>query len=100
VAIGVCDLVLAATIIAGFPGTAFWALGLLIGIDMIFSGTTLTVLAIYARTSAVTPPTTTTSAAYARSEAEEVGGHPEYPAGLIEGFSTHVPARRRPAVSR
>jgi uncharacterized membrane protein HdeD (DUF308 family) len=66
VAIGVCDLVLAAIIIAGFPGTAFWALGLLIGIDVIFSGTTLTVLALYARTSAVTPPTTTTSAAYPR----------------------------------
>jgi uncharacterized membrane protein HdeD (DUF308 family) len=66
VAIGVCDLVLAAIIIAGFPGTAFWALGLLIGIDMIFSGTTLTVLALNARTSAVTPPTTTTSAAYPR----------------------------------
>jgi uncharacterized membrane protein HdeD (DUF308 family) len=66
VATGVCDLVLAAIIIAGFPGTALWALGLLIGIDMIFSGTTLTVLALYARTSAVTPPTTTTSVASPR----------------------------------
>jgi uncharacterized membrane protein HdeD (DUF308 family) len=65
-AVGLCDLVLAAVIIAGFPGTAAWAIGLLIGIDMIFSGTALIVLALYARTSAIAPINTTTGAAYPR----------------------------------
>jgi uncharacterized membrane protein HdeD (DUF308 family) len=65
-AIGVCDLVLAAIIIAGFPGTAVWALGLLIGIDMIFSGTTLIILALYAKASAIVSANTTTGVAYPR----------------------------------
>jgi uncharacterized membrane protein HdeD (DUF308 family) len=35
---GVMDLVLAAIIIAGLPGTLAWALGLLVGIDLVFGG--------------------------------------------------------------
>ena len=35
---GIIDLVLAAILIAGLPGTLFWALGMLVGIDLIFAG--------------------------------------------------------------
>ena len=35
---GVMDLVLAAIIISGLPGTLSWALGLLVGLDLLFGG--------------------------------------------------------------
>jgi uncharacterized membrane protein HdeD (DUF308 family) len=35
---GLSDLVLAAIIIAGWPGTAVWALGLLVGVNLLMSG--------------------------------------------------------------
>jgi len=38
---GVLALAMAAIIWAGWPGTAFWALGLLVGINMIFFGISL-----------------------------------------------------------
>ena len=38
---GVISLVMAGIIISGFPGTALWVLGLLVGINMIFFGMTL-----------------------------------------------------------
>jgi uncharacterized membrane protein HdeD (DUF308 family) len=46
---GVIDLVLAAIVIAGMPGTFVWALGLLVGIDMLFGGGTLVAMALDAR---------------------------------------------------
>jgi uncharacterized membrane protein HdeD (DUF308 family) len=46
---GVIDLILAAIIIAGLPGTAAWALGLLVGINMVFGGTALIGMALHAR---------------------------------------------------
>lgn len=46
---GVIDLVLAALIIVGFPSSAAWAGGLLVGIDLIFGGTSLIIVALYAR---------------------------------------------------
>ncbi|MGC8532476.1 MAG: HdeD family acid-resistance protein [Acidiphilium sp.] len=46
---GVVDLILAAVVIAGFPGTLVWALGLLVGIDMVFGGTGLISMALTAR---------------------------------------------------
>ncbi|HEX5318120.1 MAG TPA: DUF308 domain-containing protein [Stellaceae bacterium] len=46
---GIVDLVLAAIIIAGLPGTLAWALGLLVGIDLLFGGATLVAMAISAR---------------------------------------------------
>jgi uncharacterized membrane protein HdeD (DUF308 family) len=46
---GVIDLVLAAIVIAGMPGTFIWALGLLVGIDMLFGGGTLVAMALDAR---------------------------------------------------
>jgi len=55
VASGVVDLILAAIILLGLPGSALWALGLLLGINMVFGGTTLIVLALDARE--LLPPT-------------------------------------------
>jgi uncharacterized membrane protein HdeD (DUF308 family) len=49
VASGVVDLVLAAIIVAGLPGTAAWAIGLLVGINMIFGGMALIAMALHAR---------------------------------------------------
>ena len=46
---GVVDLVLAAVIFAGLPGTAAWAIGLLVGINMIFGGAALIAMALHAR---------------------------------------------------
>jgi uncharacterized membrane protein HdeD (DUF308 family) len=46
---GVVDLVLAAIIIAGFPGTALWALGILVGVNMIFGGASLIGIGLHAR---------------------------------------------------
>jgi uncharacterized membrane protein HdeD (DUF308 family) len=45
---GIVDLILAAIIFSGLPGSAVWALGLLVGINMIFGGTALVVMALYA----------------------------------------------------
>jgi uncharacterized membrane protein HdeD (DUF308 family) len=46
---GVMDLVLAAIIIAGLPGTLAWALGLLVGIDLLFGGFSLIAMAMSAK---------------------------------------------------
>jgi len=46
---GVIDLILAAIVISGFPGTLVWALGLIVGIDMIFGGASLVAMALEAR---------------------------------------------------
>jgi len=46
---GVIDLILAAIIPAGLPGTAVWALGLLVGINMLFGGAALIAMALAAR---------------------------------------------------
>jgi uncharacterized membrane protein HdeD (DUF308 family) len=46
---GVVDLLLALMILAGLPGTAAWALGLLVGINMVFGGAALIAMALHAR---------------------------------------------------
>jgi uncharacterized membrane protein HdeD (DUF308 family) len=46
---GIVDLILAAIIFAGLPGTAAWAIGLLVGINMIFGGSALIAMAMHAR---------------------------------------------------
>jgi uncharacterized membrane protein HdeD (DUF308 family) len=46
---GIVDLILAAIIFAGLPGTAAWALGLLVGINMVFGGAALIGMALAAR---------------------------------------------------
>jgi uncharacterized membrane protein HdeD (DUF308 family) len=53
---GVIDLVLAAIILIGLPGTAVWALGLLVGINMLFGGSALIAMALHARTPDTTTP--------------------------------------------
>ena len=57
---GVIDLILAAIILAGLPGTAEWALGLLVGINMLFGGAAMIAMALHARSDTTTPTTTTT----------------------------------------
>ncbi|MGH6727498.1 MAG: HdeD family acid-resistance protein [Pseudolabrys sp.] len=49
---GVVDLVLAALIFGGLPSTAAWAIGLLVGINMIFGGSALIAMALHARNAA------------------------------------------------
>jgi uncharacterized membrane protein HdeD (DUF308 family) len=46
---GIVDLVLSVMLIAGLPSTAVWALGLLVGINMVFGGMALTAMALHAR---------------------------------------------------
>ena len=48
---GIVDLVLAFIIVTGLPGTAAWALGLLVGINMLFGGTSMIAMALHARSS-------------------------------------------------
>jgi uncharacterized membrane protein HdeD (DUF308 family) len=50
---GIVDLILAGIIFAGLPGTAAWALGLLVGINMLFGGTAMIGMALAARHPAV-----------------------------------------------
>jgi uncharacterized membrane protein HdeD (DUF308 family) len=49
---GIVDLFLAAIILAGLPGTVEWALGLIVGINMVFGGASMIGMAwaAYART--------------------------------------------------
>jgi uncharacterized membrane protein HdeD (DUF308 family) len=46
---GIVDLILAAVLFLGLPGTAFWALGLLVGFSMLFGGVALIGMALAAR---------------------------------------------------
>jgi uncharacterized membrane protein HdeD (DUF308 family) len=49
---GIIDLVLAGMIFAGLPGTAAWAIGLLIGVNLVFGGSALIAMALHARNTA------------------------------------------------
>jgi uncharacterized membrane protein HdeD (DUF308 family) len=55
---GLIDLILAAMIFLGLPGTAAWAIGLLVGINMVFGGSALISMALQARSlaPAAAPP--------------------------------------------
>jgi len=46
---GIADLILAAIIIMGWPGTAAWTLGLLVGIKLLMSGLALVMTAVASR---------------------------------------------------
>src|SRR5450432_4124181 len=48
---GIVDIVIAAVIITGLPGSALWAVGLLVGINLLFGGTSLIGMALAARNS-------------------------------------------------
>jgi uncharacterized membrane protein HdeD (DUF308 family) len=49
IAAGILDLVISAMIITGLPGSAAWAIGLLVGINLVFGGATLIGMAAAAR---------------------------------------------------
>ena len=49
---GIVDLVLASLIFTGLPSTAAWAIGLLVGINMVFGGSALIAMALHARNAA------------------------------------------------
>ena len=46
---GIADLILAGLIISGWPGTASWALGLVVGVNLISSGIAIIVVAVTGR---------------------------------------------------
>jgi uncharacterized membrane protein HdeD (DUF308 family) len=46
---GIVDLILAAIIVAGLPGSVAWVLGLLLGIDLVIGGSALVAMALAAR---------------------------------------------------
>jgi uncharacterized membrane protein HdeD (DUF308 family) len=49
VAAGILDLIISGMIITGLPGSAEWAIGLLVGINLVFGGATLISMAAAAR---------------------------------------------------
>lgn len=49
---GLIDFALAAIIFTGLPGSAAWALGVLVGVNMIFGGAALIAIALHARKAA------------------------------------------------
>jgi len=49
---GVLDVILGVLLFAGLPGTALWALGLLVALNMLFGGWALIAMALHARPSA------------------------------------------------
>jgi uncharacterized membrane protein HdeD (DUF308 family) len=49
---GIVDVILATMIFAGLPSTAAWAIGLLVGINMMFGGAALIAMALHARDAA------------------------------------------------
>ena len=55
---GVFSLLLAGIILAGFPGSAVWALGIIVGVDLLMTGVSLLALRSQARSTASTetPP--------------------------------------------
>jgi uncharacterized membrane protein HdeD (DUF308 family) len=46
---GLMDIIVAGVIIAGLPGSALWAIGLLVGLNLMFGGATLIGMALAAR---------------------------------------------------
>lgn len=46
---GLVNLALALMLLAGMPGTAAWALGLVVGVNLMFNGISLTAMALVAR---------------------------------------------------
>src|ERR1700689_1669206 len=49
---GIVDLILAGLILAGLPGTAAWAIGLIVGINLLFGGVALVAIALQAKSGA------------------------------------------------
>jgi uncharacterized membrane protein HdeD (DUF308 family) len=55
---GIIDIILGLILLAGLPGTAVWALGLLLGINLLFGGWALIMMALSARPQGRTGPAT------------------------------------------
>jgi uncharacterized membrane protein HdeD (DUF308 family) len=49
---GIIDVGLGVLLVAGLPGTALWALGLIVGINLLFGGWALILMALHARPAA------------------------------------------------
>jgi uncharacterized membrane protein HdeD (DUF308 family) len=54
---GILDVFLGLLLLIGLPGTALWALGLLVGINMLFGGWALILMALHARPAVVASAT-------------------------------------------
>jgi uncharacterized membrane protein HdeD (DUF308 family) len=52
---GIIDVCLGGLLLAGFPGTAVWALGLVLGINLLFGGWALVLMALHARALGASP---------------------------------------------
>ena len=52
---GIVDVILAVILIISLPGAALWALGLLVGINLIFGGWALIIMALFARAASSHP---------------------------------------------
>jgi uncharacterized membrane protein HdeD (DUF308 family) len=48
---GIVDVIISGIIIAGLPGSALWAVGLLVGINLLFGGASMIGMALAARDS-------------------------------------------------
>jgi len=54
---GILDVFLGLLLLIGLPGTALWALGLMVGINMLFGGWALILMALHARPAVVASAT-------------------------------------------
>ena len=52
---GIVNLVLAAIIYSGWPGTALWVVGLLVGVNLLFGGVSLVTMSLAARDAPLRP---------------------------------------------
>ena len=53
---GILDIVLGVLLILGLPGTALWAIGLLLGLNLLFGGWALILMALHARPTRASVP--------------------------------------------
>ena len=53
---GIIDLILAAFVFMGLPSSSAWAIGLLVGINMVFGGSALIAMALHARNAPAATP--------------------------------------------
>jgi uncharacterized membrane protein HdeD (DUF308 family) len=54
---GIVDVLLGVLLFAGLPGTALWLLGIVVGVNLLFGGWALIMMALHARPKAATAPT-------------------------------------------
>ena len=70
---GVCGLLIGILVLAKFPSSADWAIGLLVGIDLIFAGWTLTSVALVGKEPFTLAPART------RASTRAIGSGGEFP---------------------